>query len=80
MKVKQGNFLQANSVRFDGKTFVQRYTICGKPNCWCHGQGLHPRTKAPGHGPYWYRVLVVKGKVMHKYKGKELVKDDITEE
>ena len=71
----QRSFLETHTLRIDDQTYVQRYTTCGKKNCWCTGATGHPRTGAPGHGPYWYRVIMVKGNKVHRYKGKKLIPD-----
>ena len=43
---------------------IKRSMPCGKPNCHCHKKGN------PGHGPYYYTQLKVKGRFTNIYLGK----------
>lgn len=76
MAKTQGNFLDHQTLHIDGKSYVQRFVQCRRSNCWCMTMEGHPKTGAPAHGPYWYRVIKLKGnKTVNRYIGKELVRD-----
>ncbi|HYB23835.1 MAG TPA: DUF6788 family protein [Solirubrobacteraceae bacterium] len=50
-------------------TITQRLTLCGKPNCACHGDP--PRR----HGPYWHWTRKVQGKTTGSYLSKEQARE-----
>jgi hypothetical protein len=52
-----------------GRTYEQRLTDCGKPNCLrCGGSG--PRVAS--HGPYWYLCVLMNHHWVRIYLGREL--------
>jgi len=59
-------------INVNGRLFVQRYIKCHKENCWC-ATGSNPnKADAPGHGPYWYEVILFNKKWIYRYNGKTL--------
>lgn len=54
------------------RSYEQRYQLCHKQNCRvCYGPDK-PVGIPPGHGPYWYLVLMKGTKRVRLYIGKEL--------
>jgi len=52
---------------FDDRTYRLESIRCGKEKCKCARGKLH--------GPYWYRYIRVKDRVISQYIGKRLPKD-----
>jgi len=60
------------SVTVAGRTYELRRNRCGKHNCrTCYGPHLNGEHR-PGHGPYWYLIIVHPRGVRRIYVGKEL--------
>ena len=65
--VKQG--MEAQAIATGHGRYVQRYARCGRGCSVCSEGGAHYSAERPGHGPYWYFELEVKGKRQRRYCG-----------
>jgi hypothetical protein len=69
-KAKDTRIVQ--DVTIDGRRYRQTYVCCGKPCRRCDGTAAEFDAWRPGHGPYWYRIIVTEKKTIMRYIGKEL--------
>ena len=60
-------------IRVRDRSYELRYNRCGKANCWCKRKHEDPSMAGvPGHGPYWYMVVMRGRRCKRIYIGKEL--------
>lgn len=61
------------SIRDGGALFELSYVKCGKRPCKCNSDHPDYDQDRPGHGPYWYRVIMTQdGRKVRRYIGKTL--------
>jgi len=68
---------EVKRLTIEGKIYAQCYINCSKECSVCMQGGANFSVDRPGHGPYWYELKRVRGRLRRRYIGIHLVRQEV---